>query len=128
MIDQLRTHLELLNEHFVERNAVFKIKVIPFFCAVTIKKDHKREGKLNFYSNQLIEILMILLFILFGMGIYDVQAGISHGPLQITIAILISLNLLIKQIAIESLKSRLFYCRLHDAKQVDKLEPDSQAQ
>ncbi|ATC96977.1 hypothetical protein [Pseudoalteromonas tunicata] len=114
MIDQLRNHLELLNENFVEKNAVFKIKVIPFFCAVTIKKDHKQEGKLNFYSNQLIEILMIILFILFGLGIYDVQAGITHGPVHIAIAVFISLNLIIKQIAIESLKNRLFYCRLKD--------------
>jgi hypothetical protein len=31
MIDQLRQQLTDLGENFVEKNAAFKIKVIPFF-------------------------------------------------------------------------------------------------
>ena len=56
MIDQLRAKLDLLGENYVEKGAHFKIKVIPFFCAIHIKKDHKNQGTLKLYSNQLIEI------------------------------------------------------------------------
>lgn len=109
MIEQLRIQLEQLGEPFIEKNAAFKIKVIPFFCAISIKKDHKNEGKLTFYSNQLVEILLISLFLLFGLAIFNPQEGLSQGPIQLAISALMSLNLLIKQIAIESLKTRLAY-------------------
>lgn len=113
MIDQLRQQLTDLGENFVEKNASFKIKVIPFFCAISIKKDHKSEGRLSFYSNQLIEILMVVMLVLFGMLIYEPQAGFTHGPIHIMFAILITFNLLLKQIAIEGLKTRLAMYRLH---------------
>ncbi|OUL58753.1 hypothetical protein [Pseudoalteromonas ulvae] len=112
MIEQLRTHLEQLGEPFIEKNAAFKIKVIPVFCAISIKKDHKNEGKLTFYSNQLVEILLICLFLLFGLAIFNPQEGLTQGPIQLAISALMSLNLLIKQIAIESLKTRLFHCHI----------------
>ena len=113
MIDQLRQQLTDLGENFIEKNAAFKIKVIPFFCAISIKKDHKSEGRLSFYSNQLIEIFMVVLFILFGLAIYDPQAGFTHGPIHIVFAILITFNLILKQVAIEGLKTRLAMYRLH---------------
>ena len=97
MIDQLRQQLTDLGENFVEKNAAFKIKVIPFFCAISIKKDHKSEGRLSFYSNQLIEIFMVVLFVLFGLAIYDPQAGFTHGPIHIVFAILITFNLILHQ-------------------------------
>lgn len=113
MIDQLRQQLTDLGENFVEKNAVFKIKVIPFFCAISIKKDHKSEGRLCFYSNQLIEILMVVLLILFGLSIYNPDAGFTYGPIHIMFAILITFNLILKQVAIEGLKTRLAMYRLH---------------
>ena len=64
MIDQLRQQLDELGENYVEKNAAFKIKVIPFFCAIRIKKDHKSEGRLSFYSSQLLEIFLVVLFFL----------------------------------------------------------------
>ncbi|MBS3797846.1 hypothetical protein [Pseudoalteromonas sp. BDTF-M6] len=108
MIDALRHALDEIGEIYVEKNAAFKVKVIPFFCAVNIKKDHKREGKLTFYSNQLLEIAMVLLFIMFGATIYNPELGFSHGPVHFAIATLIALHVLIRQIAIESLKARLY--------------------
>ncbi len=113
MIDQLRQQLTDLGENFVEKNAAFKIKVIPFFFFFFIKKDHKSEGRLSFYSNQLIEIFMVVLFVLFGLAIYDPQAGFTHGPIHIVFAILITFNLILKQVAIEGLKTRLAMYRLH---------------
>ncbi|ASM55981.1 MULTISPECIES: hypothetical protein [Pseudoalteromonas] len=114
MIDQLRQQLNTLGENYVEKKAVFKIKVIPFFCAISIKKDHKSEGRLSFYSNQLIEILMVVLFVLFGLSIYDIDAGFTHGPIHIMFAILITFNLILKQVAIEGLKTRLAMLRLYE--------------
>ena len=105
MIDTLRQQLNELGENYVEKNAAFKIKVIPFFCAISIKKDHKNEGRLSFYSNQLIEILTL----------YNPEAGFTHGPIHIVFAILITFNLILKQIAIEGLKTRLAFHRLHGA-------------
>ncbi|MBQ4857734.1 hypothetical protein [Pseudoalteromonas sp. MMG007] len=113
MIDTLRQQLNELGENYVEKNAAFKIKVIPFFCAISIKKDHKNEGRLSFYSNQLIEILLVVLFMLFGLTLYNPEAGFSHGPIHIVFAILITFNLILKQIAIEGLKTRLAFHRLH---------------
>ena len=124
MIDQLRQQLTDLGENFVERNAAFKIKVIPFFCAISIKKDHKSEGRLSFYSNQLIEILMVVLFVLFGLSIFDPDAGFTHGPIHIVFAILITFNLILKQVAIEGLKTRLAMYRLHQAPQQND-EPEN---
>ncbi|MCK8136832.1 MULTISPECIES: hypothetical protein [unclassified Pseudoalteromonas] len=115
MIDTLRQQLNELGENYVEKNAAFKIKVIPFFCAISIKKDHKNEGRLSFYSNQLIEILLVVLFILFGLTLYNPEAGFTHGPIHIVFAILITFNLILKQIAIEGLKTRLAFHRLHGA-------------
>ncbi|MBA6410814.1 MULTISPECIES: hypothetical protein [Pseudoalteromonas] len=112
MIDQLRQQLDELGENYVEKNAAFKIKVIPFFCAIRIKKDHKSEGRLSFYSSQLLEILLVVLFLLFGLTLYDTDAGFTHGPIHIAFAILITFNLIIKQIAIEGLKTRLAFHRL----------------
>ena len=43
MIDQLRAKLDHLGENYVEKNAHFKVKVIPFFCSIQIKKDHKKQ-------------------------------------------------------------------------------------
>jgi hypothetical protein len=114
MIDQLRQQLDELGENYVEKNAVFKIKVIPFFCAIKIKKDHKSEGRLSFYSNQLIEITLVVLFILFGLTLYAPDLGFTHGPIHIVFAILITFNLILKQIAIEGLKTRLAFHRLHN--------------
>ncbi|WP_462159746.1 hypothetical protein [Pseudoalteromonas sp. GB56] len=108
MIDALRQALDDIGEIYVEKNAVFKVKVIPFFCAVNIKKDHKREGKLTFYSNQLLEIVLTLLFILFGASIYNPDLGVTHGPVHFAIAALIAMHVIIRQIATESLKARLF--------------------
>ncbi|AYM88462.1 hypothetical protein [Pseudoalteromonas agarivorans] len=115
MIDTLRQQLNELGENYVEKNAAFKIKVIPFFCAISIKKDHKNEGRLSFYSNQLIEILLVVLFMLFGLTLYNPEAGFTHGPIHIVFAILITFNLILKQIAIEGLKTRLAFHRLHCA-------------
>ncbi|GEB72476.1 hypothetical protein PC2016_3488 [Pseudoalteromonas carrageenovora] len=115
MIDTLRQQLNELGENYVEKNAAFKIKVIPFFCAISIKKDHKNEGRLSFYSNQLIEIFLVVLFMLFGLTLYNPEAGFSHGPIHIVFAILITFNLILKQIAIEGLKTRLAFHRLHAA-------------
>jgi hypothetical protein len=115
MIDQLRQQLDELGENYVEKNAAFKIKVIPFFCAIRIKKDHKNEGRLNFYSSQLIEMFLITMFLLFGLALYDPDAGFTHGPIHIMFAILITFNLIFKQIAIEGLKTRLAFYRLHSA-------------
>jgi len=112
MIDQLRQQLDELGENYVEKNAAFKIKVIPFFCAISIKKDHKSDGRLSFYSSQLLEIFLVVLFILFGLTLYDTNAGFTHGPIHIMFAILITFNLIIKQIAIEGLKTRLAFHRL----------------
>ena len=118
MIDQLRQQLDQLGENYVEKNAHFKIKVIPFFCAIQIKKDHKAEGRLSFYSNQWLEIALVVLFLLFGLMLFDPDAGFTHGPIHIAFAVLITFNLIIKQIAIEGLKTRLAFLRLidHDAK------------
>ena len=115
MIDTLRQQLNELGENYVEKNAAFKIKVIPFFCAISIKKDHKNEGRLSFYSNQLIEILLVVLFMLFGLTLYNPEAGFTQGPIHILFAILITFNLILKQIAIEGLKTRLAFHRLHGA-------------
>ncbi|MFY8275424.1 hypothetical protein AAEU32_14965 [Pseudoalteromonas sp. SSDWG2] len=109
MIDALRQALDDIGEIYVEKNAVFKVKVIPFFCSVSIKKDHKNEGKLRFYTNQLMEIALVLLFILFGAGIYNPELGLTHGPVHFAIAALIAMHVLIRQIAIESLKARLYH-------------------
>ncbi|MEI8670052.1 hypothetical protein P4S65_18610 [Pseudoalteromonas sp. B131b] len=38
MIDQLRQQLDELGENYVEKNAAFKIKVIPFFVLFALKK------------------------------------------------------------------------------------------
>lgn len=118
MIDQLRQQLDQLGENYVEKNAHFKIKVIPFFCAIHIKKDHKNEGRLSFYSNQWLEIMMVVLFLIFGLMIFDPEAGFTSGPIHIAFAVLITFNLIIKQIAIEGLKTRLACFRLaeHHAK------------
>jgi hypothetical protein len=116
MIDQLRQQLDELGENYVEKNAAFKIKVIPFFCAIRIKKDHKSEGRLSFYSSQLLEIFLVVLFLLFGLTLYDTIAGFTNGPIHIAFAILITFNLIIKQIAIEGLKTRLAFHRLIAAK------------
>ena len=110
MIDQLRAKLDHLGENYVEKNAYFKVKVIPFFCSIQIKKDHKKQGGLTFYSNQLIEIFLATLFLLFGLMLFDADAGLTHGPIHIAFAVLISFNLIIKQIAIEGLKTRLALC------------------
>lgn len=125
MIDALRHALDELGEIYVEKKAVFKVKVIPFFCAVQIKKDHKREGKLTFYSNQLLEIALVFLFIMFGASIYNPELGFTHGPVHFAIAALIALHLLIRQIAIESLKARLYAA---GALRRDEAEPKSQPQ
>ena len=125
MIDALRHALDELGEIYVEKKAVFKVKVIPFFCAVQIKKDHKREGKLTFYSNQLLEIALVFLFIMFGASIYNPELGFTHGPVHFAIAALIALHLLIRQIAIESLKARLYAA---GALRRDEAEPKSQSQ
>ena len=109
MIDQLRQQLDELGENYVEKNAAFKIKVIPFFCAISIKKDHKNENRLNFYSNQLIEIF------LFGVTLDKADGGFTDGPLHFAFAIVITFNLIIKQIAIEGLKTRLAFERLNTA-------------
>ncbi|HEA15168.1 hypothetical protein LCGC14_1339880 [marine sediment metagenome] len=114
MIDQLRQQLDQLGENYVEKNAHFKIKVIPFFCAIQIKKDHNSEGRLSFYSNQWLEIALVVLLLLFGLMLFDVDAGFTHGPIHIAFAVLITFNLIIKQIAIEGLKTRLAFCRLVD--------------
>ncbi|MBQ4833774.1 hypothetical protein J8L70_11025 [Pseudoalteromonas sp. MMG010] len=111
MIDTLRQQLDELGENYVEKNASFKIKVIPFFCAISIKKDHKNENRLNFYSNQLIEILLVVLFILFGLTLMSPTSGFTEGPIHIVFAILITFNLILKQIAIEGLKTRLALLR-----------------
>ncbi len=108
MIDALRKALDDIGEIYVEKNAVFKVKVIPFFCAVNIKKDHKNEGKLTFYSNQLMEIALTLLFILFAASIYNPELGVTHGPVHFAIAALIAMHVIIRQIATESLKARLY--------------------
>ncbi|KTF16634.1 hypothetical protein [Pseudoalteromonas sp. H105] len=107
MIDQLRQQLDQLGENYVEKNGLFKIKVLPFFCAIHIKKDRKGEGRLSFYSNQLIEILLVVLFLLFGVMIFDPAAGFTHGPIHIVFAVLITFNLILKQIAVEGLKTRI---------------------
>ncbi len=112
MIDTVREHLTKLNENYVEKNAVFKVKVIPFFCSVRIKKDIKQEDVLSFYSNQLLKVCLTILFLLFGLAIYDIDKGLNHGPIQLGFSALIFINLIITQIAIESLKSRLFSCNL----------------
>ncbi|MEM0514888.1 hypothetical protein WCN91_05515 [Pseudoalteromonas sp. YIC-827] len=125
MIDALRHALDELGEIYVEKKAVFKVKVIPFFCAVQIKKDHKREGKLTFYSNQLLEIALVFLFIMFGASIYNPELGFTHGPVHFAIAALIALHLLIRQVAIESLKARLYAA---GALRRDEAEPKSQSQ
>lgn len=122
MIDQLRQQLDELGENYIEKNAAFKIKVIPFFCAIRIKKDHKSEGRLSFYSSQLLEIFLVVLFLLFGLTLYDTDAGFTHGPIHIAFAILITFNLIIKQVAIEGLKTRLAFHRLlaaHSHKSTD---------
>ena len=98
MIDTLRQQLNELGENYVEKNAAFKIKVIPFFCAISIKKDHKNEGRLSFYSNQLIEILLVVLFILFGLTLYNPEAGFTHGPIHIVFAILITFPFYVRKL------------------------------
>ncbi|MFY8328391.1 hypothetical protein [Pseudoalteromonas sp. ZZD1] len=110
MIDQLRLKLDQLGENYVEKNGLFKIKVLPFFCAIHIKKDRKGEGRLSFYSNQLIEIFLVVLFLLFGLMIFDPSEGFTHGPIHLVFAVLLTFNLLLKQIAIEGLKTRLALC------------------
>ncbi|MGB6139519.1 MAG: hypothetical protein WBG55_04290, partial [Pseudoalteromonas rhizosphaerae] len=57
-------------------------------------------------------------FLLFGLMLFDPDAGFTHGPIHIAFAVLITFNLIIKQIAIEGLKTRLAFLRLidHDAK------------
>ncbi|KPH63417.1 hypothetical protein AMS58_10735 [Pseudoalteromonas porphyrae] len=114
MIDKLRQQLDQLGENYVEKNANFKIKVIPFFCAIHIKKDHKSEGRLSFYSNQWLEIALVVMFLLFGLMIFDTESGFTDGPIQIAFAVLITFNLIIKQIAIEGLKTRLALCPIRE--------------
>ncbi|PAJ76174.1 hypothetical protein CJF42_01465 [Pseudoalteromonas sp. NBT06-2] len=115
MIDALRDQLTLMNEHFVEKQSGFKVKVIPYFCSVFIKKDIKKEGVLTFYTNQLLKVFLVILFLLFGLAIYDSELGINHGPIQLGLAILILMNLIISQIAIESLKCRIHFCQIKNA-------------
>ncbi len=107
MIEQLRKKLDWLGEDYSEKNAVFKVRVIPFFCSIRIKKDHKREGGLTFYSSQLLEIMLVVLFILFGIAIFDPAKGLTYGPVHLVFAILLALNLVIRQVATEGLKTRL---------------------
>tara|TARA_B100000700_G_scaffold139531_1_gene155589 strand:- start:2351 stop:2722 length:372 start_codon:yes stop_codon:yes gene_type:complete len=108
MIDDLRSALEQLGEQFSEKNAAFKVKVVPFFCSVRIKKDHKHEGTLHFYANQFIDAWLVCLFILFGALIYQPELGLTHGPIHFAIAAFVALRLIIRQVAIESLKARLY--------------------
>lgn len=115
MIDALRDQLTLMNENFVEKKSGFKVKVIPYFCSVFIKKDIKKEGVLTFYTNQLLKVFLVILFLLFGLAIYDLKLGIHHGPLQLTLSVLLFINLVISQIAIESLKSRILFCQVNKA-------------
>ncbi|MGO2012268.1 MAG: hypothetical protein ACTJH9_12345 [Pseudoalteromonas sp.] len=112
MIDQLRKKLDYLGENYVEKHGHFKVKVIPFFCAIHLKKDHKSDGQLSFYSNQLIKVILAVMFLLFGLSLYDPEAGFTHGPIHIVFAVLITFNLFFKQIAIEGLKTRLALCVL----------------
>lgn len=126
MIDTLRQQLNELGENYLEKNAVFKIKVIPFFCAISIKKDHKSEGRLNFYSNQLIEIFLVILFVAFGLTLPNPEGSFLNGPMHIVFAILITFNLILKQIAIEGLKTRLAFHRLHAAHSQNIVSNDEQ--
>lgn len=112
MIDLLRKKLDHLGENYVEKNGHFKIKVIPYFCAIHLKKEHKSDAQLSFYSNQLIKVILAVMFLLFGLSLYDPQAGFTNGPIHIVFAMLISFNLIFKQIAIEGLKTRLALCVL----------------
>ena len=57
-------------------------------------------------------LFLVVLFLLFGLTLYDTDAGFTHGPIHIAFAILITFNLIIKQIAIEGLKTRLAFHRL----------------
>lgn len=111
MIDQLRCELDQLGEHYKEKNAVFKVIVIPYFCAIHIKKDHKNEGKLHFYAYQLVEVLLAVLFVCFGAALYNPELGLNHGPAHFALATFIFLHVIFKQIAIESLKTRLLFLR-----------------
>jgi len=113
VIDALRDQLTLMNENFVEKQSGFKVKVIPYFCAVFIKKDIKKEGVLTFYTNQLLKVFLVILFLLFGLAIYDSELGMQHGPIQLALSVLIFINFLISQIAIESLKSRILFCQMN---------------
>ncbi|WFO20680.1 hypothetical protein ATS73_018080 [Pseudoalteromonas sp. H100] len=54
MIDQLRQQLDELGENYVEKNAAFKIKVIPFFCAISIKKITKMKTASTFIQINLL--------------------------------------------------------------------------
>jgi len=120
VIDALRDQLTLMNENFVEKQSGFKVKVIPYFCSVFIKKDIKKEGVLTFYTNQLLKVFLVILFLLFGLAIYDSEQGINHGPVQLGLAVLIFINLIISHIAIESLKSRILFCQVNKAQSTIK--------
>jgi hypothetical protein len=113
VIDALRDQLTLMNEDFVEKKSGFKVKVIPYFCSVFIKKDIKKEGILTFYTNQLLKVFLVVLFLLFGLAIYDSKLGMQHGPIQLALSALIFTNFLISQMAIESLKSRILLCQMN---------------
>jgi len=114
VIDALRNQLTLMNENFVEKQSGFKVKVIPYFCSIFIKKDIKKEGVLTFYTSQLLKVFLVILFLLFGLAIYDSELGINHGPIQLGLSVLVFINLIISQIAIESLKSRILFCQVKD--------------
>lgn len=113
VIDALRDQLTLMNENFVEKKSGFKVKVIPYFCSVFIKKDIKKEGILTFYTNQLLKVFLVVLFLLFGLAIYDSKLGMQHGPIQLALSALIFINFVISQMAIESLKSRILFCQMN---------------
>ena len=115
MIDALRDQLTLMNENFVEKQSGFKVKIIPYFCSVFIKKDKKQEGVLTFYTNQLLKVFLVILCLLFGIATYDPGLGLNHGPIQLSISVLILINLIVTQIAIESLKSRILFCQMKKA-------------
>jgi hypothetical protein len=103
-----------MNEDFVEKKSGFKVKIIPYFCSVFIKKSVKKEEVLTFYTNQLLKVVLVVLFLLFGLTIYDLEKGINHGPIQLALSVLIFINLVISQMAIESLKTRIFSSRLNN--------------
>ncbi len=103
--DTIRTLLTQNHEVFVEKTHHFRIKIVPFFAAVTIKKDHRERGDLIFTSFAGIKLLLAFLCLSFS-AITD-HSSFTLGPLQWLFASALILSVVLEHIAMQGIKTRL---------------------